>query len=143
MENKAFKPAGRNYKKIILIVIASLIAVGLIGYGTLALLRQIKAPTVSGDPQTQTQAPAKTTPAVSPEKALEVADKAYASAVEKAAAGDQKAALADYKTAHENYKLADNTLRADEASFAIKSTEAILAVPENPAKPEAKVGAKE
>lgn len=136
MEYKPFKPAGNSKKKAIFITFASIILIGAIGYGTVSLLRLLRAPTLSDNTQSsQHTPPAADVPTVTPEKAQETADVAYTSAVKKVESGDQKAALADYKTAYENYKIAKNTARADDAAFAIKSIEAVLAVPENPAKP--------
>lgn len=133
MEYTPPKPARRNVKRIMLLAVGSLAVIGLIGYGTVTVLRTIKAPTISGTTQPQTTTP--TTPAVelSPEKALESANKARTSAIEKAAAGDQKAALVDYKSAYENYKIAKDSALADETKFTIDSIEAALAVPEHPA----------
>jgi hypothetical protein len=145
MDKKVFKPTGRNVKKIALIGVGSLLVVGLIGYGTITLLRQLKAPTLSSNDQTQTQTPpAPAAPALTPEKALEAADKSYATAVEKVAAGDQKAALVDYKAAYDNYAIAKNSDRAADAKFAIESIQRVIDMPQNPIKPNTgKASAKE
>lgn len=129
---KPLKPAGRNIKKIALIGLISIVLMGAIGYGTVTLLRQINAPILSDN--TKITPPA-ATPAATPEKALDIANGAYESAVKKAEAGDQKAALVDYKIAFDNYTIAKNTTRAEDMQFAIKATEAVLAVKENPIKP--------
>jgi predicted lipid-binding transport protein (Tim44 family) len=138
MEYKEFKPAGqKNTKKIILVILGSLLALGLIGFVTVTVLRQLKAPTLSGTNQaqggTQTQ-PDNATPKT-PAEALVTADAAAKKAAEKATSGDQKAALVDYKVAYDNYKVANNTARAAEIEFSIKAIEAALAVPANPAHP--------
>jgi hypothetical protein len=133
MEYKPIQPPRRNIKKVMLLIVSSLLVIGLIGFGTVTLLHKIKAPTISDNTKTQTTTPTAPAPAATPEKALQLADKAKAAAVEKATAGDQKAALVDYKTALTNYKLAEKPDQAADAQFAIDTIEAALAVPEHPA----------
>jgi hypothetical protein len=135
MEYKPFKPTGGSKKKVLFIAIASILLVGIIGYGTVTLLRLLRAPTLSGTTTSSQSTTPTQNPTVSPEKASQIADTAYAAAAKKVEEGDQKAALAEYKVAFENYKIANNTQRADDTAFIIQSIEAVLKVPENPAKP--------
>lgn len=138
MEYKPFTPTPRSSKKLVVIAIASILLIGLIGYGTVMLLRTVQAPTLSDDnTNTPTQStPTTDKPTVSPEKARETADATYASAVKKADAGDQKAALVDYKAAYDNYKIANDTTRVKDIEFVIQSIEKALAAENNPIKPE-------
>jgi hypothetical protein len=129
--------------RVILISLASIAIIGAIGYGTVVILRQVKAPTLSGVTQSESSPTVPQQPVTTPEDAQKIADDAYESGRKKAEAGDQKAALADYKKAYENYKLAQNTPRADDAAFIIKSIEAVLAVPKNSTPPRLKAAAKE
>lgn len=134
MEYKEFKPAGqKNIKKIILIALGSLLAIAFIGFVTVTILHQLKAPTLTNTTQTKND-DANTTPPT-PEKALATADEAAEKAAEKASSGDQKAALIDYRVAYENYKTANNDARAADMEFNIKAIEAVLAMPQTPARP--------
>lgn len=142
MENKTPDLKHKKALRVTLIALASIILVGVIGYGTVTILRTVKAPTLSGAKQPQSS-PTVQQPPVTPEKAQVIADAAYETGSKKAADGDQKAALTEYKTAYKNYKIANNEARADDAEFAIKSIEAVLAVPENPVKTNATTSAKQ
>lgn len=143
MPNTPFTPtANQNIKKIILIAIGSVVVIGLIGYGTITLLKQIKAPTVTDSKQVQPQDKAPVIPSAA--ESLTIADKAKATAIEKVNAGNQEDALKDYQIAYDNYKIAGNETEVMNTRFAIESIKAVAAVPENPGKPTGgKVGAKQ
>jgi hypothetical protein len=143
MSNTPFTPtSNRNIKKIVLIAAGSVVLVGLIGYGTITLLKQFKAPTVTDN--TQTQQPARTPKLPSAAEALAIADRAKAAAIEKTNAGNQKDALKDYQTAYDNYKIAGNDAETKNTQFIIQAIQAAItaeATSKKPASP--KVGVKE
>jgi hypothetical protein len=116
----------------ILVIAAAVIVVGLIGFGTAALLKQLKVPTAS---QNQAQhTPESASPAATPAEALKTADAAKAAAIDKIAAGKQVDAKKDYQTAYENYKIAGNDAEAKDALFAVQSIQAVIDAPKNPGK---------
>jgi hypothetical protein len=134
MSNTPFTPTSdRNIKKIILIAVGSVIIIGLIGYGTITLLKQFKAPTVTDNKQTQQ--PAATPKLPSAAEALTIADKAKAAAIEKVNAGNQKDALKDYQIAYDNYKIAGNELETKNTQFIIQSIQAVVTAEATPKKP--------
>jgi hypothetical protein len=133
MNTLVSKLLSNNIAKIALVALGAIVLIGLIGYGTVTLLKRAKAPTISTGQQTSS---AHTdTPASTPAQAKSIADTAMARAITKATQGIQKDALADYQTAYDNYKTAGNTAKANDAQFAITSIKSALAAEQNPAKP--------
>lgn len=107
--------------------------IGATGYGTLTLLRQVKAPTITNSGQSTV---AQTKPvASSPAQARSIADAAMTRANDKVASGNQKDALADYQIAYENYLSAGDAHSAKDVEFVITGIKAALAAPTNPGKP--------
>ncbi len=142
MISTIFKSHGQNVKKITLALIGSVVLIGGIGFGTIELLKQLKAPTATHT-NTQHAQTTQTKPAATPAEAVVIADKAKATALDKVAKGDQAGALKEYQIAHDNYKIANNATETMNTQFAIDSIKAVLAVPPNPGKPTGgKVGAK-
>jgi hypothetical protein len=133
MNTLVSKVLSNNLVKIVLVALGAVVLIGLIGYGTVTLLKQAKAPTISTSQQNNS---AHTdTPASTPAQAKSIADAAMTRAITKATQGNQKDALADYQTAYDNYKTAGNTAKANDAQFAITSIKSALAAEQTTAKP--------